>query len=86
MEWLLPVALILLAHGALGSWVASQKRRSALEGAILGLLFGPLGVLVEALLPQGEHQVLKKRPMVTRVRPEPVFTERPDEIPDEWLK
>jgi hypothetical protein len=36
---------------ALGSWVAVQKRRHLLEGLFLGLLFGPLGVMVEALLP-----------------------------------
>ncbi len=39
------------AFGCFASWVASQKERSLLEGFILGALFGPLGVLVEALLP-----------------------------------
>lgn len=38
----------------LGGYVASQKGRSDWEGIGLGLLFGPLGVLVEALLPSGQ--------------------------------
>jgi hypothetical protein len=35
----------------LGYWVADQKGRSTTEGAVLGFLFGPLGVLIVALLP-----------------------------------
>ena len=35
-----------------GRYVAIEKRRG--EGVLLGLLFGPLGVVVEALLPTGE--------------------------------
>ncbi len=50
--------LILLAFplgfGWFGSWVAGQKKRRKREGFILGLLFGPLGVLVEVLLPAAE--------------------------------
>ena len=33
-----------------GAYVASQKRRSRVEGMLMGIL-GPLGVIVEALLP-----------------------------------
>ena len=33
-----------------GRYVATQKRRSAVEGFVLGML-GPLGVIIEALLP-----------------------------------
>jgi len=36
---------------AFGGWVASQKGRESVEGACLGLFFGPFGVLIEALLP-----------------------------------
>lgn len=32
-------------------YVAAQKRRPIVEGFILGLLLGPLGLVVEALLP-----------------------------------
>jgi hypothetical protein len=35
----------------LGAWVASVKGRDSGEGLLLGLLFGPFGVLIEALLP-----------------------------------
>lgn len=48
--------------GWLGGWVARQKRRPPHEGAWLGLLFGPLGVIVEALLPSAEV----KRPIRRR--------------------
>jgi hypothetical protein len=56
MEWLIFVGIMAVLCGGLGAWVATQKRRSASEGLVLGLLFGPLGVLVEALLPQGSKQ------------------------------
>ncbi len=45
-----------LIFGAFGAWVAAQRGRGGGEGLILGFLFGPLGVLVEALLPQGAPQ------------------------------
>jgi hypothetical protein len=35
----------------LAAWVADEKNRSPIEGFLLGLLFGPLGVLVEVGLP-----------------------------------
>jgi hypothetical protein len=37
--------------GSLGAWIACQRDRKGEEGFILGALFGPLGVLVELLLP-----------------------------------
>ena len=43
------VGLIIL--GILGAWVSAQKNRDGLEGFLLGCLFGPLGVLIAALLP-----------------------------------
>jgi hypothetical protein len=42
--------------GLFGSWVARQKQRRELEGLILGALFGPFGVLIEALLPTLYHE------------------------------
>lgn len=48
------VGITLAATALLGVFVAVQKRRSPAEGLILGVLFGPLGVLVEALLPSPE--------------------------------
>ena len=43
-----------LAFAGLGAWVATQKGRGPAEGLILGLLFGPYGTLIEALLPNQE--------------------------------
>ena len=42
--------------GFFGAWVADQKGRGPGEGATLGFLFGPFGVLVEALLPDLEDE------------------------------
>lgn len=49
--WLSGVLVIAAVFGTLGRWVAMQHGRSGLEGAVLGILFGPLGIIVEALLP-----------------------------------
>jgi hypothetical protein len=54
---MLPVALVLaalavtLGCASLGGYVAACKGRSPLEGAIFGGSLGPIGVLVEVLLP-----------------------------------
>lgn len=37
--------------GLLAGWIASQKKRSFIEGLVLGSLFGPLGCIVEGCLP-----------------------------------
>lgn len=42
-----------VVFGGLGSWVSYQKGRGEGEGLALGCLFGPFGVLIEALLPTG---------------------------------
>jgi uncharacterized membrane protein YeaQ/YmgE (transglycosylase-associated protein family) len=42
-----------LLFGALGEWVAGRKNRDGFEGFFLGLIFGPVGMLVEAALPDG---------------------------------
>lgn len=38
----------------LGIYVAGERGRSGWEGFILAFLFGPFGVLIEALLPRRE--------------------------------
>jgi hypothetical protein len=50
-----------LGCAVLGAWVGIQKDRSPLEGATLGFLFGPLGVLIELLLPTGRYAPERKR-------------------------
>ena len=52
MEILIPIVVVVaLAFATLGAWIASQKNRDGGEGFILGLLFGPVGVIIEAVLP-----------------------------------
>lgn len=51
--WVILVVIGLCVLSVLGAWVAAEKERAPGEGAVLGLLFGPLGVLIEALLPNG---------------------------------
>lgn len=68
VAWLLTA----LVFGFLGMWVADQKSRPSSEGFLLGLLFGPLGVLIEAVLPNGVPQakvaVIPEDPLVRQAR------------------
>lgn len=69
-------ALAILVFGALGAYVAAMKHRSRLEGLILGGLFGPLGVLILVLFPDGRR---------AHTRPSLLRDDRPPaEIP--WLR
>jgi len=53
-----------IAMPFLGLFVAIQKHRSGGEGLLLGLFFGPFGVLIEALLPSATpQQVAEKEAM-----------------------
>ena len=54
MGWLLAWGVAIFICGLLGSHVAATKDRPAGEGAVFGSLLGPLGVLIVALLPDGE--------------------------------
>jgi hypothetical protein len=57
MTWPGLILFIAVANGVifgiLGSWVAGTKTRDKDEGFLLGFLFGPFVVLIEALLPIG---------------------------------
>jgi hypothetical protein len=53
------VFLVALVVGAgvfavLGAYISNEKNREPGEGVILGLLFGPLGCLIAAILPSKE--------------------------------
>jgi len=47
------VVCSLLFFPVLGVWVGGMRNRG-MEGFLLGLLLGPLGVLIAALLPRGD--------------------------------
>jgi hypothetical protein len=66
MGWLIAAGVIATwcACAGLGAWVAGEKRRPAAQGVILGFLFGPIGVLILALLPNGERETPSPRPTV----------------------
>jgi uncharacterized membrane protein YsdA (DUF1294 family) len=52
MLYLIGWLVIAVLFACLGVYVASQCGRSSGEGFLLGLLFGPVGVIVAALLPR----------------------------------
>ncbi len=49
--WALSVFLLFLACAAVGGCLALLKRRWPLEGVLLGLFLGPIGVLIESSKP-----------------------------------
>src|SRR4051812_6274143 len=51
MEWLVVLLVLATLFGGLGLWVAVQKNREPFEGFMLGFLFGPVGAIIEALMP-----------------------------------
>ena len=53
MEYVLLFAVMWAPFSGLGAFIASAKSRPVREGLLIGLLFGPLGCLIEALLPTG---------------------------------
>ncbi len=54
--WLIPLAVWLVSIRC-GCYVAEQKSRSLNEGFWFALLFGPLGVLIVACLPNNPDDV-----------------------------
>jgi hypothetical protein len=50
-----------VVFGVLGQYIAIQKDRDGGEGFLLGFLFGPLGVFVEACMPVGQARETRER-------------------------
>jgi hypothetical protein len=61
MEIVVGLLVLWFLFAILGTWVAGQKNRNGVEGFALGFLFGPLGVLIEALLPTPEKPDLRPK-------------------------
>lgn len=49
--WLTFVVVTCSIFGFVGIWIATQKNRDSGEGFFLGFLLGPIGLLIEAMLP-----------------------------------
>lgn len=54
-------SVTIAACALLGLFVSGQKQRPPMEGLILGVLFGPFGVLIAALLPTGGGRAAKAK-------------------------
>lgn len=61
MNPVLAVLVLWAILAALGRYIAEEKGRNPREGALLAILFGPFGILLEALLPTDESAVEEKR-------------------------
>lgn len=76
MEIFLTVwAGVAVAFSLFGGWIASQKRRSIEEGMLIGGLFGPIGVIVESLLPtltkeEQQQMTAAKKAAIYKPKPE----------------
>ena len=57
------VVLTWLGFASAGGYVAIAKNRPPLEGAVFGALLGPIGVLVEVMLPTLERIPLERYPI-----------------------
>lgn len=49
--WIVGAVVWIGVCGWLGSWIAGEKGRDSTEGWLLGAFLGPLGILIELLLP-----------------------------------
>ncbi len=83
MEFLLVAGIWVIVLGGVGWWIAQQKRRSEVEGCALGCLLGPIGWIIEAVLPTGEATA---PPSDWGVAPQPSKKPKPKPTPtmDEW--
>ena len=54
--------VVCLAAGcsAIAGWIAHEKRRSPMEGVLLGLVLGPIGILVECWYPYARRPLVDK--------------------------
>jgi len=70
-QWTLALAafgalIYFTVFGLAGSYVAEQNGRSLLEGVCFGLVFGPLGLVIEACLPTQQRTATPPTPSQKR--------------------
>lgn len=86
MWYLLGLAIYLVVCGVAGCYVAGEKGRGQAEGFLLAALFGPLGLVVVACLPEGPGMAAIRaewdRPAAGEDDPAPT---RADDEPD-WSR
>ena len=90
MGYVLAWFVVSLVFGGLGAYIAGEKQRSGVEGFLLGLAFGPLGTLIEVMLPTSDKPE-PKRSKVGTARRIPDWERAGREDPEEdqaadWLK
>lgn len=60
---LIIICVYFILFSFLGAWVAIQCERSVVEDAVIGVILGPFGLILEALLPRGigENEIEERR-------------------------
>jgi len=51
MGLIVAAIVVCFGLGGVGAWISGEKGRAAEEGFFLGLLLGPLGLVIAAVLP-----------------------------------
>jgi len=85
MEWVVFFGFIAVVFAVLGAYIAAQKNRDQGEGLLLGCLFGPLGVLIEALLPIGHDQKTREEEREAAITERETATAGRDKAQKEWV-
>jgi hypothetical protein len=70
---------------AAGAYIAAQKRRPTIEGVLFGFLFGPVGMIVESLLPTRPEPARRPRPTAKYARPYETANDEEDRTVMKWL-
>ena len=73
--------------GGIGSYVARAKGRLAVEGLLFGFLLGPIGVLIEVLMPTVSRPAARPSApdgKLWRFKPRPSPWSGPAEKPADW--
>lgn len=76
---LISITLGIALFAGFGAWIAGEKNRDAGQGAIIGGIFGPIGILVLVLLPAKPQPKARPAGATRRSR-----TLMPGEMPDDW--